>query len=154
MLQEAFNEPTCGGRSRDSPEAVGKDPGLPLGPSGELPLDVHVEAVLEMPAIMWLLMQKPKTNAAVDKARAPGNPQPKPKNKPWSPPKGGKFDKNIRRLSKTPMPAQLRGGTPVDSDGKSICYGYNLGSCHDKQCKRGRHVCCRPGLFLFNAQLH
>ncbi|CAL1140094.1 unnamed protein product [Cladocopium goreaui] len=119
--------------------------GLPLGPAGELPLDVHVQAVLEMPAIMWLLMQKPKTNAAVDKTPAPSNPQPKPKNKPWSPPKSGKFDKKNRRLSKTPMPAQLRGGTPVDSDGKSICYGYNLGSCHDKQCKRGRHVCCRPG---------
>ena len=121
--------------------------GLPLGPAGELPLDVHVEAVLEMPATMWLLMQKPKTNAAVDKAPAPVNPQPKPKNKPWSPPKGGKFDKKNRRLSKTPMPAQLRGGTPVDSDGRSICYGYNLGTCHDKQCKRGRHVCCRPGCF-------
>ena len=70
--------------------------------------------------------QKPKTNAAADKPQPAGNPQPKPKNKPWSPPKGGKFDKKNRRLSKTPMPAQLRGGTPVDSDGKSICYGYNL----------------------------
>ncbi|CAL1166818.1 unnamed protein product [Cladocopium goreaui] len=89
--------------------------GLPLGPAGELPLDVHVEAVLEMPAIMWLLMQKPKTNAAVDKAPAPVNPQPKPKNKPWSPPKGGKFDKKNRRLSKTPMPAQLRGQTRTET---------------------------------------
>ena len=44
-----------------------------------------------------------------------------------------------------PMPAKLRGGTPVDGDGKSICFGYNLGTCHEKQCKKGRHVCCHAG---------
>ena len=44
-------------------------------------------------------------------------------------------------------PSQLRGGTPVDAEGRSICYGYNLGTCHEKVCKKGRHVCCKPGCF-------
>lgn len=122
--------------------------GLPLGPAGELPLDVHIEPVLALPSVMWLLMPKQKSMAAPDKpAAAPHVQQPKPKNKPWSPPKGGKFDKKGRRATKTPMPLQLRGGTPIDGDGKAICYGYNLGTCHEKNCKRGRHVCCRPGCF-------
>lgn len=121
--------------------------GLPLGPAGELPLDAHVEAVLALPSVMWLLMPKQRSVATSEKPAAPSPQQPRPKNKPWSPPKGGKFDKKNRKLAKTPMPLQLRGGTPVDSDGRSICYGYNLGSCHEKNCKRGRHVCCRPGCF-------
>ena len=122
--------------------------GLPLGPSGELPLDQHVEKVLELPAVMWLLMQRPK-GATSERSVGPSVPasNPRPKTKPWSPPKGGKFDKKNRRAMKTPMPAQLRGGTPVDADGKSICYGFNLNTCHDKSCKRGRHVCCHPGCF-------
>eukprot|EP00435_Cladocopium_sp_Y103_P064704 s958_g26.t1 len=37
--------------------------GLPLGPSGELPLDKHVDKVLQMPSVMWLLMQKPRVTA-------------------------------------------------------------------------------------------
>ena len=121
--------------------------GLPMGPQGELPLDQHVEKIVGLPSVMWLLMQRPK-GAAADKPAAAAPSQPRPKNKPWSPPKNGKFDKNrFKKSAKTPMPAQLRGGTPVDSDGKSICYGFNLGTCHEKPCKKGRHVCCSPGCF-------
>ena len=123
--------------------------GLPLGPSGELPLDQHVKDVLKMPSVMWLLMPRPR-NAVADKpAASPATPAPKKNaNSPDKKfgPKNGKFDKNNKR-KKTPMPVQLRGGTPIDNDGRSICYGYNLGSCHDRSCKRGRHVCCKPGCF-------
>ena len=126
--------------------------GLPLGPAGELPLDKHVEEVIKLPSVMWLLMPKQKT-AIVEKPAAttmPKNAAPKgsphPQDKRGQP-KGGKFDKKNRRNLKIPMPAQLRGGTPVDSDGRSICYGYNLGTCSDRNCKRGRHVCCKEGCF-------
>ena len=124
--------------------------GLPLGPAGELPLDTHVKSVLETPSVMWLLMQKPKSAAADKPVAAAPAPKAEPRKTAPPPdkkqPKNGKFDKNRKKL-KTPMPAQLRGGVPVDNEGRSICYGYNLGSCHDKSCKRGRHVCCKPGCF-------
>eukprot|EP00435_Cladocopium_sp_Y103_P008138 s3431_g2.t1 len=114
--------------------------GLPLGPGGELPLDKHVEKVLEMPSVMWLLMQKPRAAVAERTVQQPSNATQGPKkdqNKVGSPDRrkpsrNGKFDKNKRKPSKTPMPLQLRGGTPVDSDGRAICYGYNRGTCHDK----------------------
>lgn len=125
--------------------------GLPLGPSGELPLDKHIEEVLRLPSIMYLLMPKPK-NAPVDKPASNhgprgGNPKGNVSPDKKIQPKGNKFDKKNRRNLKTPMPQQLRGGTPVDRDGKAICYGYNLGTCHDRACKRGRHVCCKDGCF-------
>ena len=121
--------------------------GLPLGPMGELPLDQHVAKIIELPSVMWLLMQRPK-GVAAEKPVAAVPPQPRPKNKPWQSPKNGKFDKTrFKKHAKTPMPAQLRGGTPVDAEGRSICYGFNLGTCHEKNCKKGRHVCCSPGCF-------
>eukprot|EP00435_Cladocopium_sp_Y103_P059286 s1864_g21.t1 len=112
--------------------------GLPLGPAGELPLDQHVEKVLGLPSVMWLLMQKPKGAVPEEKStpqtsNAAGGPK-KNANSPdkKGQPRNNKFDKNKRKQGKTPMPAQLRGGTPVDGDGRAICYGYNLGTCHDK----------------------
>ena len=132
--------------------------GLPLGPQGELPLDKHIDDVLNLPAVMRLLIPKPK--GASNDRPAPSNPSPRPDPhktaKPDDrtiPPKLNKFDKLKGKRAKTPMPAQLRGGTPVDGEGRSICYGYNLGSCHDKQCKRGRHICCKPGCVSSFSQL-
>lgn len=54
---------------------------------------------------------------------------------------------NDKRISKMPMAARLRGGTPVDNEGKAICFGCNFNTCHEKQCKKGRRVCCSPGCF-------
>eukprot|EP00435_Cladocopium_sp_Y103_P014805 s2689_g3.t1 len=102
---------------------------------------------------MWLLMQKPKAAAADRPSSSAPAPKAEPKKTGAPPdrrqPKNGKFDKRAKKV-KTPMPVQLRGGVPIDSDGKSICYGYNLGTCHDKACKRGRHICCKPGCFSPN----
>eukprot|EP00435_Cladocopium_sp_Y103_P061921 s66_g23.t1 len=128
--------------------------GLPLGPDGELPLDKHIDKVIGLPSVMWLLMQKPKGAVADRQAPASSNTGAnqnlkKQGNSPdkKGQPRNGKFDKTRRKPNKTPMPQQLRGGTPVDSEGRAICYGYNLGTCHDKGCKRGRHICCKPGCF-------
>ena len=45
------------------------------------------------------------------------------------------------------MPQQLVGGVPKDDQGKSICFGYNLGSCSNANCWKGRHCCCKRGCF-------
>ena len=45
------------------------------------------------------------------------------------------------------MPQQLAGGVPKDDQGKSICFGYNLGSCSNANCWNGRHCCCKRGCF-------
>ena len=127
--------------------------GLPMGPTGELPLDPHIDQAIALPAVMWLLMPKPK-GAMPEKSTSTTQPANQPTKRPWEHSdkkgkgKGGRPDKaKNKKLSKIPMPLQLRGGTPVDADGKAICYGFNLGSCHDRYCKRGRHVCCKPGCF-------
>ena len=121
--------------------------GLPLGPRGELPLDKHIDKVLGLPSVMWLLMPKPRSAVQVAN-KVPSAPTPKsnPADKK-NQTKHGKFDKGKGKKFKAPMPFQLRGGTPVDAEGRSICYGYNLNTCRDKSCKKGRHVCCKPGCF-------
>ena len=123
--------------------------GLPLGPQGELPLDRHLDDIIALPSVMWLLMPKPKS-ATADRPAAAPKPAPKKTTQPEDkkfPPRNNKFDKTRGKRGKTPMPVQLRGGTPIDGEGRSICYGYNLGTCHDKSCRKGRHVCCKPGCF-------
>ena len=122
--------------------------GLPLGPRGELPLDLHIDRVLALPSEMWLLMPKPKTASVEKQHHTSQSKQSHHKKSPEKakPAKGPKKDFGRKRL-RVPMPAQLRGGTPTDAEGKSICYGFNLGSCSDRNCKRGRHVCCAPGCF-------
>ena len=48
--------------------------GLPLGPLGELPLDLHLDDVLALPSVMWLLMPKPRTAAEKTVSRRSKNP--------------------------------------------------------------------------------
>lgn len=125
--------------------------GLPIGPSGDLPLDTHVKDVLSLPAVMWLLMPKQKGGASdkADKPPAPAHPRAREQDKRKVSNSHTAQSKG-KKIKKIPMPLKLRGGVPVDSEGRSLCYGYNLGTCHDKNCKRGRHVCCYPGCFAAN----
>ncbi|CAL1158028.1 unnamed protein product [Cladocopium goreaui] len=52
----------------------------------------------------------------------------------------------LKRLRRTPMPKQLRGGTPCDDNGKPYCFAFNLGSCQNgDDCKKGMHLCCKKG---------
>jgi len=114
-------------------------------------LDVHLETVLGMPAVMWLLMPKPKTHVerpiVKDGHKNDQETDKDPDKKIKKKVKKQQQVLNDKRIRKMPMPAKLRGGTPVDNDGKAICFGFNLNTCHEKQCKKGRHVCCSPGCF-------
>lgn len=121
--------------------------GLPLGPAGELPLDKHVKSVLQLPSVMWLLMPKHKAHASDKSEKAQTPPPPKPRDSDRRKTSQAQASVKGKKTKKIPMPLKLRGGTPVDNEGRSLCYGYNLGTCHDKSCKRGRHVCCYPGCF-------
>ena len=125
--------------------------------TGELPLDCHVEPVLNMPAVQWLLMPRPASRANADpsagrpaeKRRRAGEVPPPP---PPGPAKGRRAEKKASKpkgagkAQKAPMPQKLRGGTPVDEDGNAICFSYNLGQCVDPNCSRV-HVCCAVGCF-------
>ena len=117
--------------------------GLPMGPLGELPLDTYVDQVLALPSVMWLLMPKPKGAGGDKTTPNPDKPDPKPDPKI----KKKKINDKLKKARKMPMPSKLRGGVPVDDEGKSICFGYNLNSCKDKNCKRGKHVCCYEGCY-------
>ena len=81
--------------------------GLPLGPLGELPLDVHLDDVLALPSVMWVLMPKPRTAAEktvikeIDKSRQNEDKDDNPKKK-----KVKKAKLNDKRISKMPRPAK------------------------------------------------
>ena len=152
---EGFRRPTMGQLAAADREIHVKlsektRSGLPMGPQGELPLDQCVQQVLEMPAVMWLLMPKPKAASAKKPSNAAAKPAPK---KPAAP-----VDKKfLRGTTSSTRQGQACQNTdagavaernPIDNENRSICYGFNLGSCHDKACKRGRHVCCKPGLLF------
>jgi len=119
--------------------------GLSFGPKGELPLDLHVGNVLALSSVMWLLMPKQKGHSEkVDRPHSANQPRAR------EPEKRKTTNQNAspkhKKTKKIPMPLQLRWGTPFDKEGRSLCF-YNLGTCQDKNCKRGRHVCCHPGCF-------
>jgi hypothetical protein len=56
---------------------------------------------------------------------------------------GGKSRGRGKGRGKGPsLPAGLSGSTR-SPDGSAICFGYNLGTCDDPSCSRGRHICCK-----------
>ena len=135
--------------------------GLLIGPQGELPLDVHLENVLRSPAIMWLLMPLASTHASKAIAQPAGHPskedrghQPGVKKEKPNPKKRPLQQQTSRNAKRVPMPSGLRGGTPVDDQGRSLCFAYNLGNCTNKPCRKGLHLCCSPGCFKEHAFVH
>ena len=136
--------------------------GLSAGPAGELPLDLPLAKVLGSPSIMWLLMPKPKA-AGTASTSGKGPPDPpngeskkkkkkKTKSKAKETQKAEDSEDEDDKMSKrrrVPMPASLRGGVPATPQGKSLCFGFNLGTCKQvgKSCPRGLHACCKPNCF-------
>ena len=127
--------------------------GLVKDSEGGLPLDKPLGDVLASSEVRWLLMPMPKRAQpkAVETPKRPSESEPKPT--PKGQPKKtaqGKYGGNPspRKIRKGPMPSGLRGGVPSNSDGKPICFGYNLGTCKsDTDCPKGLHICCHPRCF-------
>ncbi|CAJ1388492.1 unnamed protein product [Effrenium voratum] len=126
--------------------------GLAPGPLGELPLDQFVDEVLRLPSFQWVLMQRPaqKASSTLSKGKPPAQQKPvaAPPKQVVKPQKrrGASKGKSGSKGSRFPMPEKLRGGTPTDESGNSICFAFNLGQCVDENCPR-KHVCCYPGCF-------
>ena len=127
--------------------------GLVKDAQGGLPLDEPLDQVLQSSEVRWLLMPMPKR--AQPKAVEPPKKHPEgdAKGGPKNAPKKTTKDKqgpnpSPRKIRKGPMPAGLRGGVPSNSDGKPICFGYNLGTCKSEgDCTKGLHICCHPKCF-------
>ena len=123
--------------------------GLHPGPNGQLPLDEHVKTLLNGPELRWMLMPMPRRQQTRIETHAPPKKETDPKrtrDDPASNKKNAAEAAKLKRLRRTPMPKQFRGGTPCDDSGKPYCFAFNLGSCQNgDDCKRGMHMCCKKG---------
>ena len=124
--------------------------GLTMGPGGELPLDIPLQSVLKHPAVMWLLMPKAKQGQAASAAgnmpdvpNAPKGAKRKRKSKGKKQQGESEVAEPAAKKSRVPMPKQLIGGSPVDAEGLSLCFGYSLKTCKHagKQCPKGLRKC-------------
>ena len=135
--------------------------GLAPTASGGMPLDDVIVRVLALPAIQWMLMPRPKAQAA-SAVGVPGLPsQPAPKPKPKAKPKakaGAKSEAAADYEARPPakkkrkvfyrMPKGLFGGVAKDNHGKALCFDHNLGQCSGgDSCAKGLHRCCYPDCF-------
>ena len=127
--------------------------GFKPGPAGELPLDVHVQRILEGPELKWILMPHPK-RASVPKASTADHQNVKvaqetdQKRNRQESNKQKQDASKLKRLKRTPMPKKLVGCVPCNEEGRPICFGFNLGSCSSStDCAKGLHICCKKGCF-------
>eukprot|EP00435_Cladocopium_sp_Y103_P072170 s444_g39.t1 len=116
--------------------------GLTKSVEGALPLDKPLKEVMESSEVRWLLMPMPKRlqpRAEPPKKKAEEDTKAAPKVSPKKVAQPKANANGPRKARKGPMPAGLRGGVPVNSDGKPICFGYNLGTCKsDGDCPKGK----------------
>ena len=107
--------------------------GFRNGPAGELPLDLHVQNILDGPELKWLLMPLPKRSigkaVTADTNVGKTSKEDEPKRNRTEPSKNKQEVLRIKKLKRTPMPKQLVGCVPCNEEGQPICFGFNLGSC-------------------------
>ena len=125
--------------------------GLHPGPGGELPLNDHVNALLQGPELKWMLMPLPKRQAlkvapADHTASAAAGDTDTKRTRNDNNKKSKAEAARLKKLRRTPMPKQLLGGVPCDESGKPFCFAFNLGTCpNGDDCKKGMHLCCKKG---------
>ena len=130
--------------------------GFRNGPAGELPLDLHVQTILDGPELKWLLMPLPKRSIGkgltADTNVGKTSKEDEPKRNRTEPSKNKQEALRIKKLKRTPMPKQLVGCVPCNEEGQPICFGFNLGSCPSSgDCPKGRHICCKKGCYKQHA---
>ena len=113
--------------------------GLPIGP-----LDQCVQQVLEMPAVMWLLMPKPRQLSAAKPNAAPDDKK-FPRGTTSSTRPRASVPKHRCRCSWGEEP-RLTMRTVLSVADSTLDPATTA-------CKRGRHVCCKARLLLSQPQL-
>ena len=129
--------------------------------AGELPLEKELMATLARPNVSFHLL--PLANSAPARPVPKANPNNANKRKLEDPPRvtapvppkhpktKGKGKGKSKRKGRGPnVPKELVGKALETTDGRRICWPYNMSSgCKDAsaggQCQRGAHVCAEPG---------
>eukprot|EP00971_Amphidinium_carterae_P312791 6216505-Amphidinium_carterae.1 len=120
---------------------------------GRRPLDKVAEQLLDDPRVFYLLLPLPSLSASssatqvtTSKRRASTSRSfaatPAPRKFQKGSGKGQTKGQNKDRGP--PAPAALRGMLLQHPDGRRVCYNYNLGGCHVKDCKHA-HICAKCG---------
>jgi hypothetical protein len=129
--------------------------GLAVTAAGTYPMETALERALLDPITVALLQPLPIGGSSYNAVK---NTEHANRDTPfWENRKGKKGEKggkgkNSKGSSKgggkgyqysgPSLPKGLSGSTTTRA-GKRICFGYNLGQCNDKDCKKGLHVCCK-----------
>jgi hypothetical protein len=146
--------------------------GIRPAADGARPIDAAMQGVLDCAAVQMLLLplaegsgggkrereqkgpvdaNQPKSKAAKKNAKKKSNMEELNKfRKDAAAPKAAKgAAKGERHIA---LPRELIGNTAVTSDGKNLCFSFNMaGGCSSAEtargarCNKGWHLCCKPG---------
>ena len=113
---------------------------LKARPDGSLPLDDAFKNLPHNTEVMYFLLP-------VEAGKGKGNGKTNGKgNKRKSFFKGDDGTKKKGKVTRDPIPAELKGCHSRTPKNEPICFNFNLGRCKNKKCKF-RHVCCKPGCY-------
>jgi hypothetical protein len=171
LFEQLMQEPPAGYAPFSVPQLIAADKmiwqymsthcrsGITQRADGSYPIHEELDAALRSPLILAALQPLPRSKEAnwkrhdtspYDRKGGKGSASSQPFKSNFSdyPYKGGKGNKGGGKGKKGlgkknfRMPVPLDGGHAVTKDGARICFGFNLGQCTDKNCRRGSHVCC------------
>ena len=112
---------------------------LKARPDGSLPLDDAFKNLPHNTEVMYFLLP-----VAAGKSQNKGNKGKGDKRKSSFKDEDGAKKKG--KISRDPIPAELKGCHSRTPKNEPICFNFNLGRCKNKKCKF-RHVCCKPGCY-------
>ena len=127
--------------------------------TGELPLDIAMQSVLQEYELLVALLPLPETEGKgkKGKSKAFGRQE---RYEPYSPgfgkgyrnvtwkggkgkgnAKGGKPNKGSGKAEWLPKELRYQGASAWNKRGRRFCYGFQLGQCSDPNCQKGDHNC-------------
>ena len=113
---------------------------LKARPDGSLPLDEAFKNLPHNTEVMYFLLP-----VAAGKGKGNGKTNGKgSKRKSFFKDDDGAKKKG--KVTRDPIPEELKGCHSRTPKNEPICFNFNLGRCRNKKCKF-RHVCCKPGCY-------
>ena len=113
---------------------------LKARPDGSLPLDDAFKSLPRNTEVMYFLLP-----VAAGKSKGNGKSTGKG-NKRKGVFKQDDTPKKKAKVTRDPIPEELKGCHSRTPKNEPICFNYNLGRCKNKKCKF-HHVCCKPGCY-------